>query len=97
MPSQLMCCCCSAGSDWETIKLMRINATGAPEALPDTLVNVKFSSTAWTPDDKVCAQAAALLAAPPHLWQSPAQGTCAPACLEDMASTAPLYGSQTLI
>ena len=33
---------------------MRINATGAPDALPDTLVNVKFSSTGWTPDDKVC-------------------------------------------
>ena len=32
---------------------MRINATGGPEALTDTLVNVKFSSTGWTPDDKV--------------------------------------------
>ncbi|KAK9846656.1 hypothetical protein WJX81_008596 [Elliptochloris bilobata] len=43
----------SAGSDWETIKLMRINnATGAAEALPDTLADVKFSSTGWTPDDK---------------------------------------------
>ena len=53
---QLICCFCwgySAGSDWETIKMMRINATGGPEALPDTLVNVKFSSTGWTPDDKV--------------------------------------------
>lgn len=34
---------------------MRINnATGAAEALPDVLSDVKFSSTGWTPDDKAC-------------------------------------------
>jgi len=42
----------SAGSDWETIKLMRVDSAGAVTQLPDTLNDVKFSSTGWTPDDK---------------------------------------------
>ena len=64
--------------------MMRINATGGPEALPDTLVNVKFSSTGWTPDDKVRAQATVLLQHQLCVWQLPAWGTCAPACWDPM-------------
>ena len=63
--------------------MMRINATGGPEALPDTLVNVKFSSTGWTPDDKVCAQAIAFFAAPPLCVALACMGEQAPpACWE---------------
>ncbi|KAK9846596.1 hypothetical protein WJX81_007362 [Elliptochloris bilobata] len=43
----------SGGSDWRTIKLMRIDqASGKGEDLSDTLEHVKFSSMAWTHDDK---------------------------------------------
>ena len=45
---------CSGGSDWEVIKVLSINNdTGAVTYLNDTLNNVKFSSTAWSPDNKV--------------------------------------------
>ncbi len=44
----------SGGSDWNSIKVLRVdNATGAPIFLNDTLNNVKFSTTAWSPDNKV--------------------------------------------
>nr|QOL01125.1 putative extracellular protein CSOL_049 [Pseudococcomyxa simplex] len=43
----------SGGSDWETIHVLQINNdTGAVTALNDTLNNVKFSGTAWSPDNK---------------------------------------------
>ena len=45
---------CSGGSDWETIHVLKINNdTGAVTVLNDTLNNVKFSGTAWSPDNKV--------------------------------------------
>ena len=44
----------SAGSDWQTMRVVRLdNATGAATLLDDVLVGVKYSVTAWTPDDKV--------------------------------------------
>ena len=50
---------CSGGSDWETIHVLQINNdTGAATVLNDTLNNVKFSSTAWSPDSKVCSRSA---------------------------------------
>ncbi|BDA42018.1 Prolyl endopeptidase [Coccomyxa sp. Obi] len=42
----------SGGSDWESIHVLEINETGAVTYLNDTLNNVKFSSTAWSPDNK---------------------------------------------
>ena len=47
---------CSGGSDWESIRVLRVNETGGVTYLNDTLNNVKFSSTAWSPDNKVCQQ-----------------------------------------
>lgn len=47
---------CSGGSDWESIRVLRINETGGVTFLNDTLNNVKFSSTAWSPDNKVWEQ-----------------------------------------
>lgn len=45
---------CSGGSDWRTIKLKRINTESGDTAdLEDRLEHVKFSSTAWTHDNKV--------------------------------------------
>ncbi len=44
----------SAGSDWQTMRVVRLdNATGAATLLDDVLTGVKYSVTAWTPDDKV--------------------------------------------
>jgi len=37
---------------------MRIDDAGAVTQLPDTLNDVKFSSTGWTPDDKARARRA---------------------------------------
>ena len=46
---------CSGGSDWRTIKVMRIDqASGEGEDLSDLLEHVKFSSMAWTHDNKAC-------------------------------------------
>lgn len=46
---------CSGGSDWRTIKVMRIDqASGKGEDLSDVLEHVKFSSMAWTHDNKAC-------------------------------------------
>lgn len=45
-------CKSSGGSDWCTIHLMRIDAEGRCEELPDVLDLVKFSSLAWTHDHK---------------------------------------------
>ena len=43
----------SGGSDWRTIHVMRIDQeTGESERLSDKLENVKFSSMAWTHDNK---------------------------------------------
>ncbi len=50
----------SGGSDWRTIHVMRIDQeTGESERLSDKLENVKFSSMAWTHDNKACNKAAA--------------------------------------
>jgi hypothetical protein len=50
----------SGGSDWRTIHVMRIDQeTGESERLSDKLENVKFSSMAWTHDNKACNRAAA--------------------------------------
>ena len=54
---------CSGGSDWEIIKVLSIsNDTGAVTYLNDTLNNVKFSNTAWSPDNKACT---------PHMLRHP--------------------------
>lgn len=46
---------CSGGSDWRTIYVGSIDpVTGVMTTLKDKLVNVKFSSTQWTADKKVC-------------------------------------------
>ena len=43
----------SAGLDLETMRVVRLdNKTGAATALPDVLTGVKYSTTAWTPDNK---------------------------------------------
>ena len=43
----------SGGSDWREVRFLRIDsATGATEELPDKLEHVKFSSMAWSHDDK---------------------------------------------
>ncbi len=44
----------SGGSDWRKIELMHVNAsTGEGKKLDDLLEFVKFSSIAWTHDNKV--------------------------------------------
>ena len=54
MSDDVACVQCSGGSDWRTTKLKRVDpATGAAEDLEDALEHVKFSSTAWTHDNKV--------------------------------------------
>lgn len=43
----------SPGSDWQTMRVVRLdNETGAATPLPDVLTGVKYSTTAWTPDNK---------------------------------------------
>lgn len=43
----------SGGSDWREVRFLSIDsATGATEELPDKLEHVKFSSMAWSHDDK---------------------------------------------
>ena len=43
----------SAGSDWQTMRVVRLDhETGAATPLPDVLTGVKYSTTAWTPDNK---------------------------------------------
>ncbi len=45
---------CSTGSSWDTMHVVRLDAaTGAATPLNDTLTGVKYSTTAWTPDNKV--------------------------------------------
>ncbi|KAJ9512543.1 hypothetical protein QJQ45_018956, partial [Haematococcus lacustris] len=41
----------SGGSDWAWIQVMRIQPDGSTQQLPDKLVDVKFSSIAWTHDN----------------------------------------------
>ena len=44
----------STGSSWDTMHVVRLDAaTGAAAPLGDTLTGVKYSTTAWTPDNKV--------------------------------------------
>ncbi|MCJ1354271.1 MAG: hypothetical protein MMC33_004258 [Icmadophila ericetorum] len=43
----------SGGSDWQKILIKQINPDGSSFMLNDTLSNVKFSTTAWAPDNKV--------------------------------------------
>lgn len=42
----------SGGSDWRTLHVMQIDANGVPTPLSDELDNIKFSSIAWTHDNK---------------------------------------------
>ncbi|KAK9846257.1 hypothetical protein WJX81_000149 [Elliptochloris bilobata] len=43
----------SAGSDWQTMRVVRLdNETGAATPLRDVLTGVRYSTTAWTPDNK---------------------------------------------
>ncbi|CAL5219022.1 g780 [Coccomyxa viridis] len=42
----------SGGSDWQKIMIKEINPDGTSTLLNDTLSNVKFSNTAWAPDNK---------------------------------------------
>lgn len=42
----------SGGSDWSTIHLLAVDSEGRPSELPDSLEFVKFSSLAWTHDNK---------------------------------------------
>ena len=45
---------CSGGSDWRTIKVKQIDVeTGDAKDMEDHLEHVKFSSIAWTHDNKV--------------------------------------------
>ena len=46
----------SGGSDWHTMRIMRIDAaTGFGTDLDEALQHIKFSTTAWTHDNKVAA------------------------------------------
>ncbi len=47
------CELCRGGSDWQKIMIKQINPDGTSTLLNDTLSNVKFSNTAWAPDNKV--------------------------------------------
>lgn len=43
----------SGGSDWRQVRFLGVDsATGATEELPDKLEHVKFSSMAWSHDEK---------------------------------------------
>ncbi len=72
-----MCDMCSGGSDWRTIHVMRIDqASGKAERLSDTLEHVKFTSMAWTHDNK----ARTCIASHTHLNKSETW-SCPPECV----------------
>ncbi len=51
--ARVTCELCRGGSDWQKIMIKEINPDGTSTLLNDTLSNVKFSNTAWAPDNKV--------------------------------------------
>ena len=67
----------SGGSDWHSMRIMRIDAdTGQGSDLEDVLHHIKFSTTAWTHDNKAGSPDALAIQAP---LQS-ALGTCIASC-----------------
>lgn len=51
----------SGGSDWRQVRFLVVDsASGRTEDLPDELENVKFSSMAWSHDDKYVSHSSVL-------------------------------------